>query len=307
VHSYTFVRHRASVAKSHLMRYLKILFFICAPCLVLASAYAFAGLRTAATKTAMPINASRQERLSSQLVATPAQTDYVRPAQLWPELRAALVAAGDRTANPGKERLTVTGTLQHANDVAMPLTMIGEYPGHLRLAWQDGTRSHVIVFDEHTADTAAIARLDQFERALVETLSYDTTEHFFAGQMRGVAIRSLGSRFRLDDGTADSYADSVYDVYQITEEVKLRGEVGQQAKLYYFNSDTLLLERVRYETERAGAPVRVEVLMSNWQMVQGQQVPMRIVRTENGQPVLTFTVTAATISPGVADGSFGPA
>jgi hypothetical protein len=75
-------------------------------------------------------------------------------------------------------------------------------------------------------------------------------------------------------------------------------------KLYYFNSATLLLERVRYRITRNGAPVNVETLIGGWQKVSSQHAPGKITRLENNTPVMILTVTAASLNPRVADGAF---
>ncbi|MFL6207265.1 MAG: hypothetical protein ACJ74W_00195 [Pyrinomonadaceae bacterium] len=288
------------------MRYSKHLPFICALTSTLLAGFALAGPSTfnKAPARATPAG-SGQEHLSPQVVATSVSSDYVRAAQLWPPLRDVLRAFGDRMEKPGKERLTMTGTLERTGAPAVPLAVVSEFPGRLRLAWQDAAGAHVITFDERAATTAA--DLSQFEQELLETLIYDTAEHFFAGQVRGAATRALGERFRLDDGTAARYEGSLYDIYQVVDMVKMPSGARQQTKLYYFNSDALLLEQVRYETERAGAPVRVEVQLGGYQSVQGQQVPTRIVRRENGRPALTVAIGSVTVSPAGADGIFGPA
>ena len=68
----------------------------------------------------------------------------------------------------------------------------------------------------------------------------------------------LGSRFRLDDGSPADYNGPYYDVYKVSEQTDYRVGSAEQLKLYYFNSETLLLERVIYEIDRNGATVKVE-------------------------------------------------
>ena len=231
--------------------------------------------------------------------------EYVRVGRLWPQLRWHLKTLGDRIEKPGKERITITGTILRAGDAqALPVALTLEFPDRLRLTILDGLQQRVITFNGQTA--ASIDNpLTSSERDFIETLAYDTAEHFLAGQTKGAAMRGLGQRFRADDGTTSNYSGPYYDLYEMSDQIKAATDARQQTKDFYFNSNTLLLERVRYRVVRNGAPVEVETRLSNWQQAEGQQAPRRIVRLENNQPVMTLTITTLAISPRVDDGSFG--
>jgi hypothetical protein len=230
---------------------------------------------------------------------------YVRAAQVWPQLRWHLKTLGDRIEKPGKERITITGTIKRAGDSqALPMAVTLEFPDRLRLTVQEGIQQRIVSFNGQAAASVGSA-LTSREREFIETLVYDTAEHFFAGQMEGRAMRCLGQRFRADDGTTPNYTGPYYDLYEMSDQIKTAADAHQQVKTFYFNSDTLLVERVRYQIVRNGAPVEVETRLSNWEQAQGQQAPRRIVRLENGQPVMALTVNALAITPRVDDGSFG--
>jgi hypothetical protein len=232
------------------------------------------------------------------------RTAYVRRSLLSPKLVWNLKALGDRLEKPGRERLTVTGALSRAKE-SQPeeVAAVFEFPDRLRLTIQEGIQTRVITFDGEQA-TSAGDPLDAAERDLIETLVYGTAEHFFTTQMQGQATRLLGSRFRIDDGSSVDYSGPYYDVYRVTEQIKTSAEQREQQKLYYFNSETLLLERVRYEINRNGSTVKVEERLGDWTREQGQQVTRRIERFENGEPVFVFTVRTAGLSPRVDDGVF---
>lgn len=286
------------------MRYLNIMLLGCALTLAFAVGFAFANRRPPSSAPTHTIYLPPGQGSGGAQSAAPlAAADYVQSSGLGSRLREALKAYGDRLERPGKERLTITGMLLRADAQPVPLALISEFPGRLRTAWHDGAGAHTLVFNERAAGNAP--SLDQFEQALLETLAYDTAEHFFAGQMRGTAMRPLGSRFRPHDAPV-GYAGPYYDVYQTTETLPTRDASQQQGKFYYFNSDTLLLELVRYEVVRAGSVVPVEVRFREWRAVQGQQVPGRVERVEGGQVVLTLTLDNAAIAPRLEDGSFGP-
>ena len=80
----------------------------------------------------------------------------------------------------------------------------------------------------------------------------------------------------------------------------------RQRKLYYFNSDTGLLEKVRYRlgAERGRGEVKVTVEVSDWGEVYGQLIPGKMVRYENGVEVVRLEIREAGIAAAAEDGSF---
>jgi hypothetical protein len=233
-----------------------------------------------------------------------APAEYVRRGRLRPRLYAVLGALGDRLEKPGKERLTLTGTIIKAErQQAIPVLLIWEFPGKLRLEEQIDGQRRVIIFNGN--DTRGNGNsLSRRDEDLIETLIHDSTEHFLISQLDGAATRFLGTRFRLDDGTATNYEGPFYDLYETSEMIKVRREAQKQTKVYYFNSDTHLLEQVKYQVLREGIATAVEVRLNNWHEVQEQKLPGEIVRLENGTPVLTFTITSTGIGSRAADGIF---
>lgn len=248
--------------------------------------------------------ATKQDAVAAQPTLPPLNANsYVRRARLWPQLRDALNVLGDRLEKPGKERLTLVGTLRRQNSSqAIPFRLYLEQPRRMRLEEQ-GAQMRVSGFDggEVWALGADVSDADQ---EVIETLVFDSADQFFLGHMQGFATRALGQRFRLDDGATPNYTGPFYDIYELQDLVPDRKDTRQQPKLFYFNSETLLLERVRYQIERAGAPVNVEVRLSGWQKMNGQQIPGSITRLENDAQALTLTVNAVTFSPRAADSIF---
>jgi hypothetical protein len=226
---------------------------------------------------------------------------YVQRARLWPQLRYASEILGDRLEKPGKERLILIGALSRASkkNENRPARLILEFPDRLRLEEQDGV---TIYNSDFASSNGALNKNEQDE---VESLIFDFVDHFFAAQMQGAATRFLGSRFRLDDGSDPHYAGPFYEIYQVTDRIAVKQEFREQPKLYYFNSDSLLLERVRYQIERDDEPIKVEVMISGWRKVDGQQIPAAITRTENGEPVLSLSTTSAAVGGKQNDGLFG--
>jgi hypothetical protein len=246
-------------------------------------------------------SAPKRDTVAAQPARALNAAGYVRRGHLWPQLRPMSKALGDRLEKPGKERLILIGALRRASkkNENRPARLILEFPDRLRLEEQDG----VTIYNNDFASSNGV--LKKNERDEAESLLFDFVDHFFASQMRGDATRFLGSRFRLDDGANPNYAGPFYELYQVTDWIAVEKEVREQQKLYYFNSDTLLLERVRYQIERDGETIEVEVLISGWRKVDGQQIPGLITRTEGGAPVLSLSITSAAVAGRQNDGIFG--
>jgi len=247
-------------------------------------------------------SASKQDIGAAHQVFSPNAISYVRRALLWPQLRYASEILGDRLEKPGKERLILIGALRRASkkNETRPARLILEFPDRLRLEEQDG----VTVYNngDFTCSNGVPKKNEQDE---VESLLFDFVDHFFAAQMQGAATRFLGSRFRLDDGANPHYMGPFYELYQVADRIAVKQEIREQPKLYFFNSDSLLLERVRYQIEGDGEPIKVEVIISGWRKVDGQQIPGTIIRTEGGAPVLSLSITSAAVGGKQNDGFFG--
>jgi len=267
--------------------------------------------------TAIAFNFARETRLEFEAdrenfraIAPPTQDDgqrqfsdahRVRSSALSSTCRSFLSHLGDRLEKPGNERVVYTGTLQRSGETnAAPFTLTWELPGRLRL--DDYGRQQITRFDGETVSRSDAASTS-FDDELLETLIYDSAEHLFISQMKGAATRFLGSRFQLTDSEEDR-ASSVYDIFEVTEPSLVRPNSETQTRQYLFNSDTQVLELVRYRLSRNGSEVPVEVRLEGWRRSSGQLLPRRIVRFENGTAVITLTISAVAITPRVDDGFF---
>lgn len=235
---------------------------------------------------------------------TPApDVNYVRRARLQPRFRHLLDVVGDRLEKPGNERLVMIGTLRRQDDSRpMPFRLFLEQPRRMRLEEQRA-QAGVTSFNGRSG-WALGESLSDADRDMIETLIYDSADNFLLGQTQGLATRALGSRFRLDDGTDANYDGPFYDIYQVMDHVGTGSDVRQQSKLFYFNSDTQLLERVRYQIQRDGAAVNVEIQITDWKRLNKQRVPSVITRLEDSKAVLTITISSVVIGPRLEDGIF---
>jgi hypothetical protein len=239
--------------------------------------------------------------------ANPLGSGYLQRKGIWPQLRTALDAHGDRLEKPGRERLTMVGTISDpslAPDEKTPSRLIFEFPDKLRLEKQKKDKLEVTIFDGKNKFKVGGA-LNKEEEDELESLVLDSADHFLAGHMQGFALRFLGSRFRLDDGTTRDYKGPYYDIYQLTDQMPQgNNEKREQSKRYFINSASQLIEHITYQTKSNGKEVDVTVQYSDWQKVNGQQLPRTITRSENGKPVFLFTVSTVSLSPKADDGIF---
>lgn len=165
-----------------------------------------------------------------------------------------------------------------------------EMTDRISLTISGAARNESIVFDGTEASWAA---LTQWQRGMVATLLFDTPEKFFVEQVKGVATRRLGSRFR---PTVDNAAGPFHDIYAVTHSGSLFSDV-EGAKLFYFNSDTFLLDWIRYRLRSNGESVNVEVRLSNWQHEHGQKTARKVERLENGASVMTLSIDSVVFNP----------
>src|SRR5258708_32197884 len=133
---------------------------------------------------------------SASSPSRPTRRQYISRSRLSPELREAINFLGDRLEKPGKERVTLVGTLSRSGSAeAVPIRLTTEFPHRIRLEVQHGNDTHVIGFDGRSGwkHGATFSREDE---DLIESLVYDSADHLFIGQIEGLPTRPLGKRFR---------------------------------------------------------------------------------------------------------------
>ena len=222
---------------------------------------------------------------------------------VWPHLRFQLKAAGDRLVVKNKDRSILIGAISRSTAASSPLRIVSEISGNIRVE-QTGVGGPQVLLSDGKRLSTGTGSLSLSDSDLIETLSNDTAEHFFVGQMTGLPTRFYGANFRLDGGKDSKYTGPYYDAYEVGDTVvELTGAL-RRTKIYCLNSQTLLLERVHYKLNRGGKTVQVIVLLSGWKQFQDQQFPTKIERTEGGQTVFTVSINAAAVSPAAADGTF---
>jgi hypothetical protein len=252
-------------------------------------------------------SASKHDAVAAQPSPALNAIGYVRRARLWPQLRYASEVLGDRLEKPGKERIIMTGAVTRPNIETdrVPVRLIAELPDKVRLEELNGHKAGITIFDG--ADLKSSRRaLDKSDYNEIESLVFDATDHFFIGQMQGVATRFLGSHFRLDNGQSTNYNGPFYDIYQIWETIALKKDAARlQLKHYYFNSQSQLLERIKYSlTEPNGKPIQIEIQLGGWKQFGGQYLPTSLQRLEDDSPVFILTIEGVVLGQRLADGIF---
>ena len=281
-------------------------------CFVVVSALTSMGISSQwlfAAKTNSEMAAAAPSAIQVGKKAIPLGKGYIDRKGIWPQLRSALDAYGDRLEKPGKERLTAIGTLSNASTTAneiVPVRLVFEFPDKLRIEKQKGNKVETTVFDGKKKVKIGDVLKPEDEEEL-EALTFDSLDHFMAAHLLGNPIRFLGDRFHLDDGTAVNYTGPFYDIYQITEQqydANNNKKQTVQQKLYFFNSETHKLERITYQVADKKETIDAVVELGGWQNLGGQVLPTRLTRVENGKPAITLTIGALVLSPRMNDGTF---
>jgi hypothetical protein len=208
-------------------------------------------------------------------------------------LRENLRVIGDRAEHHGKARLHITGTLRRGSDAqAKQVSLMVEARRRLRLRELAGGDERLTTYDR---GAAAGGTYSDFEEDVIETLLHDMPDGLFAAQAEAVPTRFLGPRVALE-GVAGAY-----DVYEVQDEVGVGQQARRRVKVFCFNSDTLLLERVRYRSWEDDVETPTEILLEDWYRSEGQYVPRRIVRLESDRPVFELTVQTVGFGPRAND------
>ena len=220
---------------------------------------------------------------------------------------------GDRLQVVGKERLDLFAVLTRSGADPVAVQILWEFPGKVRIEKrldtggkvEDPAKQDLLVYDGAGNLSKNRGRTTVSDQDLIEMLVYDSVEGFFIGQLEGFATRFLGSRYHRVDVEGNAVGPD-YDIYEVINEVRVPGRRLRQRKLYYFNSDTALLEKVRYRlgAERGRGEVKVTVDFSDWGEVYEQLIPGKMVRYEDGVEVVKLEIKKAGIAGAAKDGSF---
>ena len=227
---------------------------------------------------------------------------YIRVGVLPPGWQFPLLTYGDRLQKPGKERLSITGTVTRGGKAVTQFQAIHELPNSIRFQELAGPSLSAIVFDGNRFGKSD-NNVQKDDSDLVEMLSYDSPAGFIYAAVNGLPYRKLGSRFRMDGQHGTPFSGPSYDIYLIRVPVQQPGKIKQQAKFFHVNSDTQLIERINYQ-DADNPRTKVEIVLGNWATVSNNRVPQLITRVENGVEVLRLNITSSVFSPTMLDDAF---
>ena len=165
-------------------------------------------------------------------------------------------------------------------------------------------RSIVITGLQGQAVLQASSAITEADYDLLETLEEDSAEAFLYSFANGARLQWIGANFSPNGVTLATYRGPYYDVFGQGSELKTRPNNPTRNKLYLFDSATKLLAATRYEIQRNGSPVSVEVVFGGWIKTVGIQLPGTIVRKENGQEIFSISVQSVTSVAAQADSVF---
>lgn len=210
-------------------------------------------------------------------------------------LKAKFDAMGTRFSTKGNERAILTGTMSRPGLPSVGAVISYEIPRQFR--YQEASKA--LVHDgEREVGPGSLSDADG---GLMESLLEDSMDGLLYTMDRAQLFRPLMNRARLDDGKAANYSGPYVDIYEIALPIPSRGNLLRR-KHFYFDSKTLLLDRVVYYSGN----VRVETRFQDWRVVNGSPTPGTISRSENGVNKFSFSSQQVSIGAAQVDRTFQP-
>jgi len=197
-----------------------------------------------------------------------------------------LAALGPRLRSTGKEQTIYSGEIVDEAGRRSPVQVTVQLPGLVRL---EGVKPGGPLSFDGQRTTGVASALDD---SLIETFVMDLPEGMFDASQRSAALRLLGRGFGSDPRSKGNRAGPRYDIYELMAPVVSRPDQPVRSRLYYFDSQSGLLQSTRYY-DRTN---KIETRFSNWKTLEGSAYPGRIDHYENGRLVFSFeakTIVAA--------------
>jgi hypothetical protein len=211
-------------------------------------------------------------------------------------------ALGDRLQTPGKERMTLNGTITESSQ-SYVATVTYQLPNSVRID-KGGPQPRTLAFDGNT-HWASSGSLSEQDRSEMESFLDDAAEVMFFSLSRGSGLRVIARHSRMDDGKAPQYAGPWANIYELMGNPFSQPTGTPRQKHFYFDAQTALPMLVRYRVNKSdGSVVLVETSWGHWSKINGQSVPGTVTRSEGGKPVLAFQISSATFGPAAQDGWF---
>jgi hypothetical protein len=232
---------------------------------------------------------------SAQTGNSPAAVDPPRAPAIRLDLANSAHALGDHLRKPGKERTFLSGVVSFGGMSSVPVSVVRELSGKVRLELLAIGQPDILLFDGATGSQNG-GVLNKQNEDLLELLAYDWPDQFLVNHGNGSGLRLLASRAQaLEEGRPTGV---FYDVYEALDQVPFGTSARSRVARFCLNSDTGLVERVHYRT----ASGMIEVRFSDWRQAEGQRFPARVERIENGNTTATVVFSSATFAAAANDG-----
>jgi len=238
--------------------------------------------------------------LSQQTTATAGKPTWQPdlPIEFQPYAR----ALGDRLQTPGKERMTLTGTITQSGQ-SYPATLTYQLPNIIRID-ESGAHARSMAFNG-TATWTSSGSFSEQDLSEMESFLDDVAETTFYSLSRGSTLRVIARHSRIDNGKAPTYSGPWANIYELVGNPISQPAGTVRQKHYYFDAQTALPMLVRYRVKKADSSiVLTETSWTKWGKISGESVPGAVTRSEAGNSVLVFQVSGATFSSAANDNFF---
>jgi hypothetical protein len=217
------------------------------------------------------------------------------------QLKSALDVLGDRVTQSGKELVVSTGVFTKGKTQST-VRITRQMPNKLLFEVVSGASARSLGFDGQAS--WASDQLSDDDLGIADSLGGDTMESSLYSLQNGDSLRIVGEHLRADRSGAANYRGPWLDIFQSTGVAQQRSTKDQRNKLLVVDSNTRYLLYVRYTILRNAVPITVQTEWSDWHRVNGQAVPGRVVRLENGAEVWNFAENQAAIGAAQAVTAF---
>ncbi|MCA1635132.1 MAG: hypothetical protein LC802_15930 [Acidobacteria bacterium] len=238
-------------------------------------------LLTPAIKGAGPVPAGAAAPPQAQPSARAARS---RNLALQPAAQNFSRRVGRRFVEPGREASVLVGTLNVGSEQQRVRVERLQDDGGERIEVSLGDGRATLSWDAEHGPLSASRGTEGSERALIERLVMDSPDQFALAQLRGASYYTVARNVRpTDDGGADGYVGSLYDIIRVGEPARGDGKGWASSwRLYYVNTVTGLIEKIVSEDEGG---VKVEATLSEWGTHAGETLPSRVTWTRGGGQV----------------------
>lgn len=233
------------------------------------------------------------------------KTNLIAPGDLPKPLATALEQSGSRMMSAEKAQITISGTLTDSRGARTGQLTI-QAPGYL--SFRDG-QGRAVTFDGTGIKNKAGAA-DDADEAIAESLLASFPDMVCLQVATGGSYRRIGSHFRPDGGVAKNYTGPYWTLLAFSPKARpglAAGKALQQDIFVAIDEQTGFIAEVRTVVNKAPKQQQVtQTQFSNWSKQGDQWFPGSITRYENGQQVLSFSATGASVGLAASSAVFVP-